>query len=175
MFKHLEQMGFIQAHTNIKARTVTLVDGRLCYSHFHIEDHPGHWDMIDDVCITTIRNPMDVFRSHDKRSPLASVLEVESKVINAFDKLDEFISRYSPTLIRVDSNESIKKEICELANSIGIDYSYKKVDAATASITVTRRLMLQQPRFEIPKSVIRLAEKYKYNTLIKESQTSCIS
>ena len=159
MFEHFKNMGLSKGTIDIISGVITK-DGN--FVHLHI-DEPNHKavEFANGTIVTTLRNPIDVFRSYGKRHQW-SVAKIEAAVIHAFDCWSNFVLNIDPFIITVDDNESIELDITNLANSLGVkDFKYEEVNPLMRKAETINRSDFPFDK-EPPMEILRLAKSSGY-------------
>ena len=158
MFKHFKNMGLSKGVIDVGSGVITQ-DGD--FVHLHI-DEPNHkaTELISGLVVTTLRNPVNVFRSYGKRCQW-SVERIAATVISAFNNWLQFEEMFDPIVIAVDG-KLIDTDIQRLFRILDINgFEYSEVDPVTAKAATINRSDYSFDK-EPPIEILELAKKFGY-------------
>ena len=163
LFDHLQRLGFANGFINWSMKKVVRPDYRTNYFvHSHIEVTPSYGYKTDERCVVTMRDPVEVYRSHVYRYRWTAE-EFIVHIVNSFDLLSELIEENDAHVFRVDAKDQ-SREVSKLADWLGVkDYRYKEISRSTHGTRGVGKC--HNPELfsaEPPDVVLALSESYGY-------------
>ena len=160
-FRHLERLGF--QHGNIDYATKKLHGNNNApyFLHTHIESTPIMHFVCNDPVVMTMRNPVDVYRSHLNRypwdeKPFISDGYHAEYILETFELFDKVRDHYDAYVFRVDEQDQ-EKEVQRLANWLGVKFNYREQSRQINHDGRTRKV-----NHKIPAEILLLANQYGY-------------
>lgn len=164
LFANLRQMGFEQIGETF-VETVRN-NGSLDFYHQHL-DIKHNFNLVgDDPVIITMRNPINVYRSHVWRGRIKANPEwYERIMLKSFHDIDGLMKFFNSYLFQVDADDKRDEAEC-LSRWLGVkDWNYKEQDAtANTAMNVpnTMNVKAQALYDNPPNSIKELANQYGY-------------
>jgi hypothetical protein len=159
LFHVLANLGYNEAVIDFKKMRLRHKDAEHYYLHTHIE--MGKQIIMNTPCqyVTTLRNPIEVFRTHVYRYHWDSEAYVPY-ILNAFEQRAKFIKEHNAYVFWVDSPYQ-HLEVARLAKWLNIqNWAFKKLPT---NIHTNRRMPCDKELFINPPKEIRLlAEESGY-------------
>ena len=164
MFAHLQQMGFSQSGAKFLHKLRG--SGARYFIHEHLDQPHNTNQIYDDKVVVTMRNPVDVYRSHIWRRRINDKPgEYEKMLKISFYRLLGMIKFFDAFMFRVDAPDQ-KVEVKKLAEWIDIEEWECKEEMTninTARTTPNYMGTVEQELFENPPSAIfELANEFGY-------------
>ena len=158
LFHTLANLGYNEAVIDFKTMTLKYKNNDHFYLHSHIE--MGRQIIMQTPCahITTMRNPVEVFRTHLYRYHWNEDVYVPY-IINAFEQRQQFIDDNDAYVFRVDGDQ--ETEVTKLAAWLGV--TGKQYKELPTNILSTRVKPCEKDLFiNPPKIILDLATRYGY-------------
>lgn len=155
LMNHLKDMGLQQAFIHPSGDGWESKPNGKVFYQLHVEERLHFQKNIrdEDLVLSTIRDPRDVWYSHGHRRPWTPE-GLEAQMLYAFERFDEAIIKHSPFLVRVD-DPSCRIELHQVARWIGADdWEYGEVDRNSKHEF--------DWEFDVPESIKQLAKKWGY-------------
>ena len=155
MFQILKRLGFFQGQIDWQQRVLKNHRYAPYFLHSHIEASSIVQYVCDEKAVMTMRNPVDVYRSHLNRYSWGEGYHLKY-VQYCFDLFEKVRERYKAFVFRVDEPDQ-SNEVRRLADWLGVEYKYRELpkdinhDGRTRSVN-------QEP----PNEILELANQYGY-------------
>ena len=161
LFHVLANLGYNEAVIDFKKMQLRYKGAEHYYLHTHIEI--GKQIIMQTPCqyVTTLRNPVEVFRTHVYRYHWDEEIYVDC-ILNAFDQYLKFIDNHNAYVFRVDSEDQ-EQEISKLANWLNVErWSHKELPTDINSRRHKREACDKAIFNEVPETIHLLSEQFGY-------------
>jgi len=164
-YKHLGILGYDRCTIHWPDMRILLPTGPKQFIHTHIGFIP-EWNVItDEKVVVTLRNPIDVFKTHVYRYDW-NINEFSPCIIQMFKDWCLLVNRFSAHIFRVDAEDQ-EAEVNELSKFLNaVSWTYKEQQRNISSCFVPdffrddkkAKMLYDNP----PQEIFELANEYGY-------------